>query len=303
MTDLNNAKQLPKMYYGRHMFPGVVSYHNETILVDADAMKRMAPSMTAKALYVNHQDDDLENIQTQADGYVTDTFYNQNDGWLWSKFIVVSDAGHEAVAKGWSLSNAHKPLQWDRGGTFHNVKFDRKVLNSEFTHLAIVENPRYEDAKIFTPDQFKAYQEAKAKELQNSKTKPKGKPMFKLFKNKKEEVELDGQDDLSVTLKNGKTVSVAELINAANKQIDLEEAEAEKRNQEDADKKAAEEEAAKKAEEEAAAEAARKAEEERQNAKHFDELQNAHLSEQNGVVIDTTLDKTARGMARYGSNS
>lgn len=36
----------------------------------------------------------------------------------------------------------------DEGGTENNIKYDKEFLNGKFTHLAIVENPRYERANI-----------------------------------------------------------------------------------------------------------------------------------------------------------
>lgn len=231
-----NARQMPQIYYARHMHPGVVRYQNEDILVKTDTIKRMARSMNGKPVYVHHQDVKVHDVE-KADGYVADTFYNEMDGWCWSKFIVVTDAGHDAVRKGWGVSNAYRPLQSRQGGTFQNVDYNREILNGEYTHLAIVPDPRYEDSKIFTPEQFKAYQDEKKTqllELQNSKTKTEKKPMFRLFK--KEPVEIDNIEDMSMELQNGKVVTVKEMMAA----VQLQEEHEQRNSKTEADKKAEE---------------------------------------------------------------
>jgi hypothetical protein len=220
-----NAKQMPQSYYCRHMFAGLCGYENERVLVDADTMKAMMPSLMNKPVYVEHQKVDINNLQQQADGYITESFYNELDGWLWAKFIVVSDAGHKAIADGWAVSNAYIPTKWGAGGTFHNVEYTRAIADGRFTHLALVPKPRYESACIFTPDEFKVYQADKKNqlnELHNSKTES-GVKKMKFFKTKKEEVTTVDQETM-VELENGASVSVgdmmAEYLNAKKNEAD-----------------------------------------------------------------------------------
>ena len=193
-----NAAQYPQILYCRHMQPGVVWYEGskakgiepEMVWIDADAMKQSIPSMAAKPVFVYHQSVPLNEVEDEADGYVIEAFYNELDGWLWAKFLITSDEAHEAIKKHWSVSNAYLPREWDGGGQHLNVDYNRKIRNYEFTHLAIVPNPRYEEAKIFTPEEYKAYQASKKKELEelhNSKPiKPENGIMF--FRNNKQEI-------------------------------------------------------------------------------------------------------------------
>lgn len=211
-----NASQFPRIYYARHMQPGVARYEEETILVDTDAVKRMAPTAVGKPVYIHHQDVDLNNIKEDASGYITESFYNELDGWLWFKIIGIDDQLHKAVERHWSVSNAYHPTRVGSGGTKNNCVYDREILNGEFTHLAIVPNPRYESACIMTPEKFKAYQDTKRRELdefKNSKENLKGKiNMFKFFKNTREEVsELDGETLVDI---GGQDVTLSEIINS-----------------------------------------------------------------------------------------
>lgn len=228
-TEIKNASQFPRHYYARHMQPGVCGYENETVLVDTDAMKQMAGnSAMGKPVYLFHQNVDLKTMKEESCGYIIGSFYNELDGWDWFKILVIDDEAHAAIAKGWSVSNAYRPLEWGIGGTKNNVPYNREIKNGEFTHLAIVPDPRYEDACIMTPDEFKAYQDSKKRqleELRNSKAHTsEGKTMFKLFKNERKEVTTVDADTI-VELEGGKTITVAEMLNSVKKN---DEAEAEK---------------------------------------------------------------------------
>ncbi len=326
MTEKTNAKQFPSIYYCRHMLPGIAGYENENILIDADAMKRSAPSMVGKPVFVNHQKVELDTVEHDADGWITDCFYNELDGWLWAKFLVISDEAQRAVSNGWSVSNAYLPASWSEGGQHLNIDYDRKIRDYAFTHLAIVPNPRYEEAKIFNPDQFKEYQAEKRselEELQNSKPKE-GHPMFKLFQKKSEEVSnsIPADADLSqVEIEvEGKRVSLLEIINAVKKNEDDENVlnvdtevcvgdqkmpmkdlmnkynAMQKKNAEDEEKAKTEKEAEEKKN---AEEKAKTEETEKENSKRMEELTNAH--NRKPVNIEISADKVKRGQSRYGS--
>lgn len=217
MSETKNAKEFPKFYYARHMKDGVCGYGEETILIQDDAIKSMMKSFNGKPVYILHDERSCEerlvDIKTAPVGYVTDSFYNEKDGWFWCKFMVIDDEGHEKVNAGWSVSNAYIPSQVGNAGTKHNVPYNREFLNGDFTHLAIVPNPRYEDAKIFTPEQFKAYQDEKNQqlnELKNSKTEEKKGLIMNFFKMKKEEVsKVDADCFVEITNDDGTVSEIA----------------------------------------------------------------------------------------------
>ena len=229
-----NAKQYPKRYYARHMFPGMCGYLDETVQVGADCMKKMSHTFTGKPLFVGHKTGTTPEDIESADGYVVKSFYNEKDGWLWAEFMAVTDAAHDAVAKGWAVSNAYLPTKSGEAGTVHNVNFDREILDGEFTHLALVPDPRYEEATILTPEQFAEYQNEKdieLKEIKNSKTKTakKEKTMLKKLWKK---TPVEGSEEIlnaMVDLENGTSVSVSDMAkfiektNAEDKTKDKEE--------------------------------------------------------------------------------
>lgn len=229
-----NAKEEPKVFYCKHIAPGVCAYADETILIGEEALKEMDKTFAGKPIYVNHQKVDLENIQQEADGYVAESFYLPEDGSHWAKMIIVSDKGHEAIRKGWKVSNAYVPDEFGIGGEWHNIPYNREVMKAHYTHLALVDNPRYEEAVVMTPEDFKTYKESKReqlKQLENSKNQKGEKRMnWKLFERK----EVTNSEDIAnkmVELSNGSTVSIREMINAVEEDLKEKEEKEAKQNE------------------------------------------------------------------------
>jgi hypothetical protein len=205
---IKNANQLPKVLYGLHFCEGVAEYREPgkdpyRILINESTIRKMGPTFSGRPVYVKHVDEvSLDNIQIEADGYVVESFLNSSDGKHWVKFIVVSDKGHEAIRKGWKLSNAYVPKTFADGGLWHGVEYQKEVMSGEYEHLAIVPNPRYAESIILDAEQFKQYnteKELELKRLANSKEEPKGEDRMLFFKRTKVENSADFES-MSVTL-------------------------------------------------------------------------------------------------------
>lgn len=215
-SEITNASTMPKVYYCRHLEPGFVKHKAERYKITAEAMKKMMPTFAGKPVFVGHQQVPVDHIENQADGYVADCFYNPLDGWCWSKFIATSDAAHDAIAKGYKVSNAFVPTETKGGGRDHDIDYTKELVNARYTHLAIVPVPKYDEAMILTPEGFKSYNDARSKELtelQNSKEKGKM-SIKKIFKNSRTEVtnsaEID--DTCELELASGKTISIGDMV-------------------------------------------------------------------------------------------
>lgn len=229
---IENAKKPPAVFYGLHFSPGVAEYSPEgkepfRVFINENAAKKMDETFTGKPVYVEHVDEvDLANIQHEADGYVFNSFYNPHDGKHWVRFIVVSDAGQDAIRKGWKLSNAYAPKgPLAPGGLWHGVEYKNEIMDGEYEHLAIVPNPRYEESVIFTPEQFKAYNDSKELELKrlaNSKEEN-PKMAFNFFKKSKVEnsKELDLENMMVELPKSKKEMTLSQVINEADKFLNM----------------------------------------------------------------------------------
>jgi hypothetical protein len=224
-VEKKNASDFPKYYYTRHMQAGLCGYDDETILVDTETVSKLSASFKGKPVYIEHQDVKLDSLKEDAVGYVQETFMGV-DGWLWSEIMVTDDEAHEVINKGWAVSNAYIPTVWGDGGTKNNLPYDREVLDGEFTHLALVPNPRYEGAKIYTPEQYRERNTQLVNSLAHSKpTEEKKGILMKFFKTNKEEVSNASEaDTLEYVNSKGETVevSVQEMVNALEADAKLE---------------------------------------------------------------------------------
>jgi hypothetical protein len=219
-----NEKEENKVYYCKHIAPGVCAYQDETIFIGEDTLKKMDKSFSGKPIFVNHQTVNPDTEKEDAVGYVVESFYLPEDGTHWAKLLIIDDKGHEAIKQGWKVSNAYKPTGFGVGGEWHNVPYNREVTDAYYTHLALVDNPRYEEAEIMSAEDFKKYKEAKKsqlEQLQNSKvenSKQGEKKMFKLWTKK----EVTNSDDISkvmVELSDGSAVSIGEMVNSVEKDL------------------------------------------------------------------------------------
>jgi Protein of unknown function (DUF5661)/Uncharacterized protein conserved in bacteria (DUF2213) len=222
LSKLEKKNSKPIVYYCKHIEPGIVAYGEEKLLINNDTLKKMNASFSGLPVYVFHVENvDYSKIK-DADGYVIESFYNKLDNWNWAKFIIVSDEGHSAVNKGWSVSNAYVPTAFTKGGDYHAIPYDKEVTEAYYTHLAIVPDPRYEDAKILTEAQYVAYCQKKQEELnqtqainelKNSNTNGGIKKMNLKFWKKVQVENSADMTDAFVEI-DGKEVSVTEMVTA-----------------------------------------------------------------------------------------
>lgn len=214
-----------KIWYALHMYRGVAEYRELNaepyrVLLSENTLRRMDPSFAGRPVFVFHVDEVNQNIndlRKDADGWVTESFFNEADGNHWSKIVSVSDRAEQAIADGWAVSNCYIPTDFGPGGIWNGVDYDREILGGEYEHLAIVPNPRYQESVILSPEQFKIYNESKKDELMRlANDNNEGKKMkLNFFKKAKVENSID-LESMSVQLpKSGKEVSITALVNQA----------------------------------------------------------------------------------------
>lgn len=141
---------------------------------------------------------DLENMREKSVGRVVKSFYNEFDGAWWVE-LIADEPGIEAIEKGWGVSNAYLPTEMKPGGEYHNIRYDKEVVNGRYDHLAIVPNPRYEEAVIMTPEEYEEYNESRKQEI------------LKLKNSKENEMEIS-EEKLAELLTNAADSAVAKYM-------------------------------------------------------------------------------------------
>jgi hypothetical protein len=222
-----------KIYYGLHFQQGVAEYKDIPkedgsplrIFVNSETARKMDPSFAGKPIFVKHRNEVNEEEFGKAVGYVVESFFNKADGNHWAKFIITKEDGEQAIRNGWALSNAYYRNKEAVGGRWHGVDYDTQVVEGQYEHLAIVNDPRYEESKIMTPEQFKAYNSEKENELlklANSKNEKKEKKekkgMLHIFKKEKVENSADLENTMVTLPRSGKDMSITELVKNADEE-------------------------------------------------------------------------------------
>lgn len=145
-----NSKDWAKTYTATNFIEkGVCTYNDETIYLSQETLNKAIRSIKGRPVVIKHQKVDLNNMQDHAVGYVSDCGFCSDNASFYCNFLVFDDKGKEVIAKDYSVSCAYLPKAFGIGGTWHNTPYDREVTELEFTHLALVPDPRYEDAKIY----------------------------------------------------------------------------------------------------------------------------------------------------------
>ncbi len=219
-----NANQMPKIYYGLHMAEGVAQYHpagkpSLMVYISQNVINKMDPSFAGLPLSVHHVDAvKVEDVDREYDGYVVESFFNKSDGKQWCKFIVTTDEGHAAIAKGWTLSNAYF-AEYGEPGVWHGVDYEKEVIAGQYEHMAIVPNPRYRESIVLTPEQFKQYNIDKELELVKLANSEGEAPMLNIFKRTKlENAQATELENTMVTLPvSKKDMTIADAVKLADK--------------------------------------------------------------------------------------
>ena len=231
------------------MVGGVVSYQDSddgTYLLRKETLDKMMPSIEGRPVVIDHQEVNLDNLEDKAVGYVTKGWFNPDSGQFDCEILVKDSDVYDKIKMGDNkVSSAYICSDFGQGGRYLGQEYDAEILNGTFTHLAIVDNPRYPDAKI----------------LVNSL---KGNDKMKLFKTKPEET-----DKIVI---DGNEVELVELINAYKERLNACKNEEEEKENEVEEKEEVKEEVKENED---------KADEEKENAcKNEDEKENEEKEEE-----------------------
>lgn len=327
----SRGKNWPKEYDCRFIEPGLINYDDMgagTALVRREALDKMSNSFKGRpVLFKKHGEATPDNFEDIACGIVNEVYFNAADSWYHAKFFVWDDETKAGIESGkFSVSCAYVPSETNMtGGIYNNLNYDMEVMNGEYTHLAIVENPRYNGAKIFVNSKGggKVMKEKVKKvlaELTNALEEMFGKK--EEMKNTEAGVAIGAKLDTIISLLNELKNEDKEDDEEKKKKKEIEAKNAadedEKKKKEDEEKKnAAEEEEKKKKEEEEKKNAEDKEKEEKdkekQNAlkldedkRHFEDLKNKAAErggKEGAPVLNTKEDRRAAGKKKYGSEN
>lgn len=214
-----------RVWYGLHFYPGCAQYEEAPgekymVFLNEDTIRKMDPTFAGCPIFIRHVDEvapNINEVKQEADGFVLESFYNESDGKHWCKFLTLNEKADELIGQGWCLSNCYIPTSFGAPGRWNGIDYDREITNGRYEHLAIVPDPRYEESKILSPDDFKKYnedQQIELKRLANNK-KEGVKSMLSFFKKAKVENTNDIENMLVVLPKSKKEILISDLVKNA----------------------------------------------------------------------------------------
>lgn len=150
-NEKNNAKDWAKTYKGTSvMYEGIATYKDESVYLSKDTLKRVMPELKGRPVIIEHKlGINPGNMENYAVGYVTKCEYNNETGDFDCDFVTWDEEAKALLNNGYTLSTSYKATEFNNGGTYINTPYDREITDLEFTHLAIVKNPRYEKVKVY----------------------------------------------------------------------------------------------------------------------------------------------------------
>lgn len=129
---------------------GVCTYQDEVVYLSQETLQKCVRDIKGKPVIIKHQRGiNPDNMQEHAVGYVTGANFDEFNASFSCDFVLFDEEAKNKIANGWSVSCAYLPKAFGQGGTWHNTAYDREITDLEFTHLALVPDPRYEDAKVY----------------------------------------------------------------------------------------------------------------------------------------------------------
>lgn len=120
------------------------------VLLKKETLDASLPSMIGTPVIIRHQDVTKNNADKLRCGTIANAYFNEPDGWYYCEGIIWDEDAQELIEnQGWSVSCSYDFLSYnDEGGVENNIPYDKEFTQLNFTHLAIVDNPRYERANI-----------------------------------------------------------------------------------------------------------------------------------------------------------
>lgn len=141
-----------RKFKSRFLTPGIAGYPGQfgNVLIKKESFDKFINTLEGAPVIINHKDLTEENANDARVGVVSNVWFNDKDGWYWCDGIIWDKTAQNLITdKGWSVSCSYDvKLADDAGGTENNIPYDIEFLDGVFTHLAIVDNPRYERANI-----------------------------------------------------------------------------------------------------------------------------------------------------------
>lgn len=146
LEDKNSQEGRP--FKSRFLQAGLVKYDFGVCLLKKETIDKFINTFIGCPVIINHKDDISKDDIV---GTIKNIWFSSEDGWFWCDGIIPDEKAIELIENGYNVSCQYRITQYsdNADNELHNGNpYDKEILNGVFEHLALVENPRYEDAFI-----------------------------------------------------------------------------------------------------------------------------------------------------------
>lgn len=158
-----------KFFTTRFLQAGLVKYSFGVCLLDKETIDRFIYNFVGCPVIINHKDVTSDSAKNDRVGVISRVWFNEQDGWYWGEGIIFEQEALDLIDKGYNVSCQYEITEYSSTGGIHNGnEYDKTILNGKPEHLAIVKNPRYENAMIAV-NAIEATNEDNFKTLRDSK--------------------------------------------------------------------------------------------------------------------------------------
>lgn len=141
-----------RRFESRFLQAGLVKYSFGVCLLSKEVIDRFAYKFVGCPVIIDHKDITDANAKDERVGVISKVWYNEYDGWFWCEGVVFDDEAISLIKdKGYNVSCQYNIDDYteNTANALHNGNpYDLTILDGTPEHLAIVKNPRYEEALI-----------------------------------------------------------------------------------------------------------------------------------------------------------
>lgn len=140
-----------KYFRARILQAGLVKYSFGVCLLEKETIDKFIYEFVGCPVIIDHKDVTEENAKEERVGVISRVWFDQIDGWFWVEGVIFDEKAISLINDGYNVSCQYEISEYANNVTdkLHNGnKYDKVILNGKPEHLAIVKNPRYENAMI-----------------------------------------------------------------------------------------------------------------------------------------------------------
>ena len=146
-NSINLQSNQDTKYYKRiFIVPGIVNYEDDgdgIILLNKETIDKALKGIIGTNVYITHDG-------TEPVGEVVDAYYDAEKASFICGFMIWNKEAQELLDdKEYSISCTYSVREYSDGGLYHNIKYDKEAIDISFKNIAIVETPRFQEAREY----------------------------------------------------------------------------------------------------------------------------------------------------------